>query len=380
LKLFDASLTASKLTADVQNGLIIMAEYKSGKRPVQGLPKSNVSELPSHSGTRNLLKAVFDSSCDSELDTTPFKQSHGLAKRALGSPQNPARGTKRLKFPSEEAGSTGSSNSSSDSMKTADMELPLVDRLLAGTPSQPEPKAAAPSVKLKKTLFDFSRFDAEEPSNSERPSDSRIQEKFVTNIFSRSDSEKERRRRAAGGASKVKSSKLPKENLEPVPPPVNIQNLVGSRVFDYESDENVGDSKSTIKEKGKPSGSRAKQHHQEVKRRRSRTIAKMLACRQEVYTSEEEREESSNKVKERKAKNGAGRAKKQPALMVGKSQQRIDGFLARPVRKRGAVDVDELLKMPEEEELAMEQEEDIEEILQGERMRVLEANMARCAK
>jgi hypothetical protein len=369
---FDELILSSR-KADVQEGLRAMAVIKASARPDQCSQKSSQSKME----TASRLKATFDSSCGSELDMTPFKDTgtFSAGKRALCPPLKPGPSSKRLKFPeTEEAvGNT----------ERVESELSLIDRLLDKSTSHPEPpKAAVKSDKSKKTMFNFAgRFDLEEAEAQNIPGSARLmtQEKSTSNIFIRSVSEKDKKARPAkSGASlaspRARSSKLPKENLEPVPPAVDIQNLVGSKVFDYESDE-TGSGKA-VKTKTKMTH-RTRPLQKEAKRRQSRTLAKMKERSQDlVYTSEEEEKEDGGSQKKQTTSKASktGEAVRKKAAVLDKSQRRMDGFLTRSSRNR-AIDISQLLEMPEEPTPRLEMSE--EDLLQEERLRVLDAKLER---
>ena len=88
-------------------------------------------------------------------------------------------------------------------------------------------------------------------------------------------------------------------------------------------------------------------------------------------SSEEEESKSRQKMKKARSKVGSKKAQ-----AVDKSQRRMDGFLTRPTR--GKVDVNELLRMPEE--LVVEEKDDAEDILQEEKIRVVEAKLERSVR
>jgi hypothetical protein len=229
-------------------------------------------------------------------------------------------------------------------------------------------------------MFNFAeRFDLEEAEAQNIPGSARLmtQEKSTSKIFIRSVSEKDKKARPAkSGASlaspRARSSKLPKENLEPVPPAVDIQNLVGSKVFDYESDE-TGSGKA-VKTKTKMTH-RTRPLQKEAKRRQSRTLAKMKERSQDlVYTSEEEEDRGSQKKQAAPKAGKTGGAGKKKAVALDKSQRRMDGFLTRSSRNR-AIDISQLLEMPEEPTPRLEMSE--EDLLQEERLRVLDAKLER---
>ena len=383
---FDKLLTSSAGLAQIKDGLKIMKECtgQTSRETRQDSRKNSPSKYPAKTETQSLLKAVFDSSCGSEVEMTPLKGSHGLGKRAHSSPRNSTtESAKRLKCLPDDGRQV-------DSIENIEVELPLADRLLDGsdepTPSQ-EAKAATkvPVPKSKKSLFDFGRFTSisEEKSavQSEVGTGMSTSEKYLAksakNISSKSSSEKEKKARPAKSGAKAapakdRSSKLPKENVEPpCPPPADLQNLVGSQVFGYESDDSI-DSKNTSKRKAK-TASRVRRQQQEVKRRQSRTIAKMAEYSQTQADESSEEEESKSRQKMKKARSKVGSKK---AQAVDKSQRRMDGFLTRPTR--GKVDVNELLRMPEE--LVVEEKDDAEDILQEEKIRVVEAKLERSVR
>jgi len=188
-------------------------------------------------------------------------------------------------------------------------------------------------------------------------------EKGASSVFDDSDEENGRPAPALAGSA-----------TEPVPPPVDIRNLVGSKVFDYESDETGSGKAAKIKTKMK---NRTRPLQKEAKRRQWRRLAKMKERIQDlVYTSEEEEDGVSQKKQATSKAGKTGGAGTKKAAALDMSQRRMDGFLTRYSGNR-AIDilVSQLLEMPEEPTPRVEMDE--EDLLQEERLRVLDAKLER---
>jgi len=358
---------------DVQKGLKEMAKLKGAKSAAQGGRKLSPVKTKTEIKNEN-LKKVFDSSCDSEQDLTPMKKWEGAgAKRGFSSAQSPQSVEKRLKGPMKVE-----SPSLPDSREDADEESDLINRLLDGTAKDVETVAAKTgNAQSKKKLIDFAvRFGDEQLKKSEKLS-------FGT-LFAGADSEQKTKSGPAAkcGAkpqsTKSKPSPLPsreKKGKQPIPPPVDIQSLVGSKVFELESMEEKGSWAKEIIQKAKQKARRNVVGQKETQRRQARTIAKMVKCSQDVCTSDTEEPNSQRQKGGGKTTAKGSKVSVRNPPKVDKSQQQIDSFLtSRPSRNK-VVDLDELLKIPEE--LPVLQVDLAEELRQEERMRQLEANLER---
>jgi hypothetical protein len=317
LSAFDKSIKSS-FSAGVYDGLKIMNEYKAvtEQRPDKNAKHTGSKDMQKpRTETSHLLKAVFDSSCGSELDLTPLKSP---AKRAQSSLRKDTTDTvKRLKYNPDTH----------------------VGQVMDGPTKSLKPDAVAKNPQLKKSLFDFGRFEREEKS----PSQSVCKPPKLTKNSSVETSSgkgtgtgnKSKPKESAAKQSSSNELRQSKENVKPQ----GQENVIGSGVFDSEPEASQDGARNYKQAAKKPN--RSQRQRQEVKRRQSRTISKMAEYSQAHVLSEDESLPSSPK---RRRKDPPLRSKTsvKRSGAVDKNQQRMDGFLTRS--KRGKVDVNKLLR------------------------------------